>query len=156
MSKLRPPVLSHHVVRDPKLSSDTTADDSDKSVTVPTDYQWAIFAIRAKLATTATVGNRQLVLQVRDDSDVVLAEFPAGATQAASLTYHYMFCQGVPYDSSVRAEGSDDGVLFAPFSGWILQPGWDIRVFDSAGVDAAADDLEVHVTYDELYIGDAL
>lgn len=83
--------------------------------------------IRIELTTTATVGSRSVSVEIRDGSDVVLAAVALTPNVVASSSQvWYLF------------PGSTDGEL-PPFA---LRPSFDIRVYDTAGIDAA-DTLEV-------------
>jgi len=118
--------------------NDTTADDSDKTFTI--DKRWRLISIFVSLVTSATVGNRQLTVQILDGSDVVY-EAHAGAVQAASGTVAYNFSEG-----NARETTAVNGVLDVPLPGnFALDPTYSIRVYDSAAIDAAADDMTVRV-----------
>lgn len=127
-----------------RTSIDDAANDSDKLVTVPAGKWWEVLSVWVELVTTATAGSRQLEVAYRDDSDLVVARSPAGATQGTGLTREYVFGGGLPLSTS-----EVDGLLFAPLPRVILQPGYDIRVRDNAGIDAAADDMKVRIVYAE-------
>ena len=123
--------------------NDTTA----AQFTVPDREVWHVLSLRAEITTTATAGTRQVRLEIRDDTDDIMLEIAAGATQIASLTRVYNFSIGAPDLSAFR----DSDVLMTPIpSGLILRPGWDISAFTSAGdsVDDsdATSDLDLVVT----------
>ena len=127
--------------------SDATADDSDKTFTVPAGKVWFVKAIGATLVTTATVGNRQLDVLLTDDSDNTLIKYAAGAVQAASLTRYYYFAPLHPQDTSF----SGAGIMYRALAGDLALPaGYKIRIYDSAAIAAAADDLTVRVMIEEL------
>lgn len=135
---------------------DSTANDSDKIVlTAPNTNtnrkMIEILHVHVVLVSTATVGNRQLIMSIQDDTDTLVTDFHAGATQAASLTRHYGFAQGVYRETSFV-----DGSIQIPFptEGTVLLPGWDLRVYDSGAIDAAADDMTVDVIYREVNLTD--
>jgi hypothetical protein len=121
------------------LQSDETLNDSDKTFTVPADTEWQILWIWAEFTTTATVGNRQLVIEIQDTAnDVIGQPARAGVTQAASLTYYYQFGPGLADLVAFR----DTDWLSAPIPPTtILKAGDIVRVYDNNAVDAAADDL---------------
>lgn len=122
-----------------KTGIDSTANDSDKTITVPAGKTWELKWLHIILASTATVGNRQIKMEILDDDSVVRADIHAGAVQAASLTRHYLCGQGVYRETSFV-----NGEMHVPIPhDLILHPGWSFRVYDSAAVDAAADDLTV-------------
>lgn len=126
--------------------NDETADDSDKSFTPGAGVTWDIFSIVAELTSTATVGNRQMTLQILDGTDVVFAS-KAAAVQAASLVRTYVFSAG----GGVRDSAFVDGVIECPLpANLAIGSGHTIKVFDSAAVDAAADDMNVRILGREL------
>lgn len=128
----------------PALTSDTGANDSDKKVTVTASQQWRIKSIWVELTTTATVGDRQLVIEIQDDSDDVIAQIRAGAVQAASLTRYYLFAPNVTELTSFR----DTDALTTILPDWVLPASYDIRVYDNNAVAAAADDMVIHIQYE--------
>lgn len=124
---------------------DATANDSDKSWIVPGNEQWRICHAHVRLVTTATVGNRIITLSISDASGNLLIDLVAGAVQAASLTRDYGFLQGIFRETAfVNAELQ----VPLPIDCW-LNPGWTIRVFDSAAVDVTADDMTVSFVYEK-------
>lgn len=135
---------------------DATANDSDKIVLTAPNTNTnrkliEILQVHVVLTSTATVGNRQLVMHIQDDTDTIVADYHAGAVQAASLERHYAFAQGVYRETSFV-----DGSIQVPFpvEGTVLLPGWDLRIYDSGAVDAAADDMTVDVIYREVNLTD--
>jgi hypothetical protein len=125
--------------------SDATADDSDKTFAVPSGKQWHVRSIGVRLVTTATVGNRQLDILITDGSDNLLIKLAAGAVQAASLTRDYTFAPGLPNDTSF----ANGAMTRALPENLVLPAGYKIRVYDSAAIDAAADDLTVRILVEE-------
>ena len=124
------------------VKADEALDGSDKTITVTAGRDWMIQSLRAELTTTATVGNRQIAIQIRDDSDAIIAEVRAGATQTASLTRSYQFGPYLPDLTSFR----DTDWISTPIDRLIVPAGCDIRIFDNNAVDAAADDLIVRLS----------
>ena len=135
-----------------KTQTETTADDSDKSFTVPTGKRWIVNSIYVELTSTATVGNRQLEITVNSaaSADVLSIAARAGAVQAASLTRYYTFATGVADLTSFRDTDFLTTPLGAPLE---MDAGEVLRVRDKGptgtGIDAAADDMIVHVRYYE-------
>jgi len=125
---------------------DSDANDSDKVVlTVSAQKVVELQMVHIVFTSTATAGNRQINITVRDKNDTLVADFHAGAVQAASLTRHYIAAQGVYRETSFV-----DGSIHMPIpQNLMLLPGWDLRVYDSAAVDAAADDMTVDIIYTE-------
>ena len=135
-----------------KTQSDTDLNDSDKTFTVPTGKRWIINTIWVELTTTATVGNRQVVVQAQSSGGDVLVHQRAGALQAASLVRHYLFATGVPDATSFRSDESAASAtmlttpLPAPME---MDAGEVLRVLDYSATAAAADDMVVHLRYYE-------
>lgn len=126
----------------PSLQADETADDSDKTFTVPADTEWQLLSIWVEYTSTATAGTRQLVVEIQDSSNDVIGQIRAGATQAASLTYYYQFAAGMADLTAVR----DTDYLMCPLPPtWILPAGYKVRVYDNNAIDAAADDMIVQM-----------
>jgi len=124
------------------LQSDETANDSDKSFTVPASTEWQILWIWVELTTTATAGARQLVVQLQDSGSDVIGQVRVGVTQAASLTYNYMIASSLADLTALR----DTDWLMTPFPPTtVLEAGDKIRIYDNNAVDAAADDMVVQM-----------
>lgn len=125
----------------PALVADVTDDDSDKTFTVPASTEYQLLSVLVNLVSTATAGNRQIVVLVTTGADVVIAEIPAGVVQAASLTRRYTFGVGNPDLLAFR----DTDVLLTPLPVLCLPAGYKVRVYDNAAIDAAADDMHVQM-----------
>jgi hypothetical protein len=127
------------------LRSDAAANDSDKTYTVPTDKQWLIKSIDALLATTAAVGNRLLTILITTAADVVLMKYVAGAVQPASQSYTYIFAPLHPQETGFTGD-----VMLRAIAGDLVVPaGYKIRIYDSAAIAAAADDLTLQLLVEE-------
>lgn len=125
-----------------------TTNDSDKTFTVPDGEMWKILSADIVLVTTATVGNRQIRFSVSNPDGNVMGYIPAGTTQAASLTRSYGFMQGI-----YRETAFIDGMIQVPIPVDLYLPaGSTIRFYDSAAIDAAADDMTVAFSY-QLFKG---
>jgi len=120
-----------------RLITDEAVDDSDKTLTVPAGYLWQVTFVSVINATSADVGNRQIVLVARDATDDVLSTIPALNVQIASTTEYYLF--GVSGDVTETKAGYH----FLPLSPLLLPEGYDMRIYDSAAIAAAADDMDV-------------
>ena len=125
----------------PSLQSSEVADDSDIKLTVPASTRWRIQSIWVELVTTAAEGNRQIVVEIQDASDDVVAQFRAGIVQAASLTRYYLFSPQVGDLAAFR----DTDYLSTPIPPLVLPAGYDVRVYDNAAIAAAADDMVVQM-----------
>ncbi|MCI0352273.1 MAG: hypothetical protein L0Z53_22880 [Acidobacteriales bacterium] len=129
------------------LQSDVAANDSDKTFTVPASTTWSVNTIFVKLVSTATAGNRQIEVKITDGSDVEILTIRAGAVQAASLTRFYNFGHGLADLTAFR----DTDALSNPLPRQLVLPaGYKIRVRDKTAVDAAADDMDVHLLIEEM------
>lgn len=125
----------------PVLLTDTDANDSNKTFTVPTGFIYEILFGQVTMVTSGTAGNRQMVIQILDDDDVEVATIRAGAVQAASTTRYYNFVQGVPRETSFI----DDSINIAIPDEFIALPGYDVVIKDIDAIDAAADDMTVQL-----------
>lgn len=104
------------------------------NLTVPDGKRWDVRALEVSLSSSATVGNRRLQISVYDAAQLIFRYY-AGITQAASLSYGYVFASGVPLSAAVLVD-----IAFVPFpANLVLGPGMIIKVADQAAVDAAAD-----------------
>lgn len=121
------------------LVSDAIADDSDKTFVVPAGEEWELDRIFARLATTATVGNRIMQLQVTDGSDNPLYICRTAITHAASLTRNYQ------YGDLARDAAFVNDTANLPMPKLVLPAGYKIRIFDEAAIAVAADDLTVRI-----------
>ena len=125
------------------IVADATANDSDKTLTVPAGTVYEVESLYVRLVSTATVGNRQLTILVTDADDNILLRYLAGGTQAASITMDYNFAPGHPNETG---NATNNGAQVRSFmQGLRLPAGYKIRVYDSAAVDAAADDLTIRL-----------
>jgi len=128
------------------LSADATLNDSDKTFTVPAGKAWRLQSLYAQLVATATVGNRQLDVLLTDPSNNELSKLQAGAVITAGQTRTVVFAEHNPQETAFT-----NALMFRALpSGFILPAGYKIRVFDSAAIDAAADDLTVRMLLEEL------
>lgn len=126
------------------LSSEATANDSDKTITVTAGEQWLIKSIYVLLASTATVGNRQLDILITNAADVPVMKFVAGAVQPASQNYVYLFAPQHPQETGFTAN-----VMLRALAGDLILPaGYKIRIYDSAAIAAAADDMTIQILYE--------
>lgn len=122
------------------LQLDSTADDSDKTFTVPAGYEWIIKTIHVTYLSTGTAGNRQIAIRYLDDAANIIYMQRAGAVQAAGLTRYYQFAPFVSDLTSFR----DTDYLSTPIPNDLVLPaGYQVRVYDKAAIAAAADDMTV-------------
>lgn len=126
-----------------------TADDSDNTFVVPDSTEYQILSVYISLTTTATVGNRQMVVQALDASNNVIMGVRAGLTQPASTTRVYEFAPGMVQDVAFR-DTDYASVALPPL---MLAGGQKLRVYDKAAVAAAADDMVVNVQIASRSVG---
>ena len=129
------------VIGAPGVQAEETANDSDKTLTVPADTWWTIKSIWIELTTDATADDRQLQVDIRDgDSDVVFS-MRVGNSQGASQTRYYALAAHLADLAGFR----DDGYLMTPFPELTIPEAWSIRIWDNKVVAVAADDMIVQV-----------
>ncbi len=121
---------------------DAGLNDSDKTVVVPAGMEYQILWVYASLATTATVGNRNMAVAVNNTLGTQIFEVRTGVTQAASLTYNYTFAPSLADLTAVR----DTTFVMTPLPPTLLlTAGQQLRVWDQNAVAAGADDLSLYV-----------
>lgn len=113
-------------------ANDVTTSSSSKTFTVSSGEEWTINTIYVAYTTNATVGNRQLTIQLLASDNTVLDQSVAGVTQAASLTYSYSFSLGYPTETSLF-----NNHLVCPLPNWSMSGGQKLKVFDSAAIAPA-------------------
>lgn len=128
---------------------DATANDSNKSWVVPAGEMWKLNFAHVILATTATAGNRQVLMEVLNELGQSVMDVAAGATQAASTTRHYGFLQGIFRETSFI----DDEIQVPIPLDFFLGPGYTLTFKDDAAIAAAADDMTVAFQYQRLLVG---
>lgn len=122
--------------------SDVTADDSDKTFTVPAGWEYQILWVYVSITSTATAGNRNMAVAVLSALGAQIFEVRAGVTQAASLTYNYSFAPSLADLTTVR----DTTFVMCPLPPTlILTQLQQLRVYDQNAIAAAADDMNVYV-----------
>lgn len=127
----------------PQVTVDLTEDDSDKVIAVPAGESWELLGIYVDLTTTVAVGDRQLEIQIRDPAGAAFLRIEFAEVQAASVSNKlYAAARGLAAEVHIAAE-----MLLEQLPHLYLPSGFDIRVFDSAAVAAAADDMLVRVNH---------
>ena len=128
-------------IPNPELISDTAANDSDKTLTVDADEIWEILWIWLEFTTTGTSNNRTIHVDLRDDSDNVIFGTRAITDQAPSTTEYYLLT--ALGQAPVIWRTSRHIITIPPKT--ILPAGYDIRIYDTDSVDAAADDMIIRM-----------
>ena len=128
--------------------SELVIDDSDKELIISTDLSatavlW-IDRLRIEYTAAADIGTRIIRVMLRTTADDVLYELGLNATEfdiAASASF--------VLELSPQAPGLLAAIGSAPARDWmprfLLQPGDKFRVFDSAGIGVATDDMILHI-----------
>jgi len=121
----------------PVLQVEESENDSDKIITVPADKIWEILWIHVEYISTATVGDRIFEVLFLDDSDDVIFRIRTSSHQAASLSRIYEVSQ-----NGQEPAFTDTNRQMIPIPTKSLLPaGYKLRIWDSAAIDAAADDM---------------
>ena len=118
---------------------DATAASSNKTFTVPNGEMWMLNWASVTLTSTATVGNRQMVMQVLNAAGTAIIDMRAGAVQAASLTYAYDFLQGIYRETAFTANEIQVPVPTDLY----LPAGYSLKFYDSAAIAPSADSMTV-------------
>lgn len=127
--------------------TDATLNDSDKTFNVPIDHLWWIHSIFVLLITSATAGNRRILLTVRADSIDDSYHLSASTTQPSNQSRRYNMMPGVERGSFV------DDQLVMPIPPRLLIPNSAaVRVRDVNAVDPTADDMTVSLVYDDISV----
>jgi len=136
----------------PTWVRDATANDSDKSFTVPAGKVWVIKSVYHEELCTATVGTRLFWALITNGADVVyrspgvsLTASQQGAGQYACGFSSYLTT--IPTRTLSGATNNAQNTAFMP--DFVMPAGYVVRVYDSATIDAAADDLTVVLHYVE-------
>lgn len=120
---------------------DSQTPSSDKRFTVPNGHTWRLVGLSAKFTTSATAGNRSLVVRIKDEANHFLFRFESGITQAPSTVVTYTFGPGFPNDSSatsgtIRRQLGSETYLADGFSVYVtdvnevqVEGGDDIEIF---------------------------
>lgn len=138
-----------------KWVRDATANDSDKSFTVPAGKAWDVRYISATITNSATVGNRLLAIEITNGTDrvvntVTTATVAATLVGSAEMTFQGGITAVTTTAPGVSLTGATSNVYKAQNKCAIILPaGYVIHVYDTAAIDAAADDLVVVIHYVE-------
>lgn len=132
---------------------DVAANDSSKDFTVPSGKIWFPRFIAAQLTATATVGSRGLYMRIVDPSANTIWQSPAVTITASQNGTLYAETGRGAESTTVRPLANGvvpNASLSMPLPDLRLPAGYIIRILDGSGVDAAADDLNVVLFYDEF------
>ena len=127
--------------------SEEAVDDSDKVLDYDTDIGTGqvlyIDSIHLEWTTTATAGNREPVIELRDSADDVISRVEAQTVVPASQTgATYIFAPGMaPHTSGTPTRSVPESLP----ANYYITAGQSMRIYDIAAVAAGADDLVIHV-----------
>lgn len=127
--------------------SEEAANDSDKALdfsSVLGGYALKIDGIRIEFVATATVGTREFTIEIRDATpDVIWSmNLDAGTAMVAGETETTELMAGLPVMFLTAIDGGPHHHYLPEL--W-LHAGMDLRVYDRNAIDAAADDMVLHV-----------
>jgi len=138
----------------PKWTRDAALNDSDKSFTVPAGKVWEMRSVHGEIGCTGTVGNRSLMVQITNGTDAVDSSPKTASITATQYGVIKASYGGAVFSTTAGFVPRLDGT--APSAGTaygnsvpLLLPGYVVRVYDVAAIDAAADDLTVVLHYIE-------
>lgn len=117
----------------PLLVSDVTTNSSNKLFTVPAGCVWEVQSIYVALTTNATVGNRNVAVDIQIPSGTVIHRTTVGIVQAASVTRQYNIAPGVVNLTAFI----NTSFLSTPMPTLQLPQSSVVRVYDITAVDAA-------------------
>ena len=139
------PVVNLPVPRNIVQVSDVVANDTNKTLSVPTGKQWKILFGNVTYTTTAGAGNRLLTFRISDGTNVV-HHVNALNVQVASTTEHYALGN---YGDVAEANA---GFHTIPLPVDLVIPeGFGLNVFDTGGIDGN-DDMVIRLIVEEIEV----
>jgi len=138
----------------PTWIRDATANDSDRSFTVPVGKMWEMRSAIAQLSNTATVGNRALTLLVTDGTDNLTVPLQCGNSTASQSAMNRLFfgtfvATSTTVTLNLAGTAAVNVALTNGVGPMMLNEGSVIRAYDLNAIDPAADDLIVILHYIE-------
>jgi len=125
----------------PFLTALEGPNNNTKSETIPANRWAQVLWIWLEYTSDANVGDRQIIVEILDDENDLIAEFRAGSVQAASLTRNYMFAPSLADLTAFR----DTDYLQTPLPPTLILDGsYTIRVRDNNNV-SALDDMALQI-----------
>lgn len=134
--------------------SDEATNDSDKVITVPVNALWRLHYLWIEYSCTATANTRNLQVTIQDTADDIRwssrrLQMEANEGGRMRLTSG----AGVGEASTVaNPENATESLFEALPDPTYLFQGEDIRVVDVSAVDAAADDMQIHLVVEEWLV----
>lgn len=136
-----------------KWARDAATNDSDKTFTVPTGKMWALIYVVGELTCTATVGGRALQIHVTYDGTNFAWKSGGTALTASQSGNNVLVCNNGSGSNTTAVSritaAAINASTMAEAPTMYLPAGATIRVWDTAAIDAAADDLTVVLHYIE-------
>src|SRR3990167_2729681 len=123
-----------------KYVTDSAANDSDKTITVPAGKIWYVLNMYGSRVATATAGNRLMALIVSDGNATEIYRNAAAAVQIENATEYYAWLPQIGTPAETVATFHH---LPLPFT--YLPAGSTLRIYDNAAIAAAADDLTINM-----------
>jgi len=139
----------------PRVYRLASTDDSDVSLTVPTGKIWAIKHIYFQLTASGDAGNRVLGMVVTDGTNNVFQGVKSGniaATQKGAWSFGcFSSAAGTTASWLPLLDGTTANiVVYGQFAAeMILLAGYVLRLWDTAAIAPAADDMIIVVHYTE-------
>ena len=133
--------LLTRAIPNPELIVDENLNDSYKTLTVDSAEIWHILWIWVEFTATATVGNRNMRIIIRDDSDDRIYQYNSNTNQAASDNWTYLFTSQLVHSNL----GGIPSIHIPIPAKLYLPAGYDIDIGDGNNVDAAADDMIIQM-----------
>lgn len=123
----------------PQLTTTRTTEADNSWISEIFREEQRLLWVHVVYTSTATVGNRQIVFQLKNTDGNVIYDAHAGAVQAASNVYHYEFMQGI-----YRETAFIDNAINVPIPvDLILPAGTTITIYDSANI-AVGDSMVIN------------
>jgi hypothetical protein len=106
-----------------------------------------LLSVHVRLVTSATVADRQVVVEYRDEADNRFMLCGPNATQAASLTGDYIFSVFQPL-----VVATVDSSILVPLAPILLYPAFDFRIYVAA-IDTTDQLSRVRFVWERFYLG---
>jgi len=126
---------------------------SDKTHTVGTRKEHWVWAIACDITCSAVVGNRVLRVQHRNGAGAIVWQGPTSPVATAAQTISLYLGVGESYHTTQRRGPSDNAPTSSISMGMpplYMVAGDYIRIYDAAAVDAAGDEVNFAIYYQEL------
>lgn len=128
--------------------SERTLNVGYKEIEVPADTFWQLLYGQIQMVTTATVGDRHLMLAFRNPSAFTVFSVKGLTVQSASKNWNYpVMPQGILPNDYI----ADHHVLPIPAYA-LLGAGWTIAIVETQGVDEDADDIFVELVVNQVSV----